>query len=91
MPSKLLHCTTLADPVVAGVVNQASYELSTTTRDDFTIADVYQVASKARAKLGDEAEYANRNLRRMVGHANLLDCKLRLLSISNDINELQPS
>jgi hypothetical protein len=38
-----------------------------------SISQTYFVASSARSKLGKEASKADHNLRRLVGHANLLD------------------
>lgn len=38
-----------------------------------SLTQTYYIASTARSKLGREAQQADHNLRRLVGHANLLD------------------
>jgi hypothetical protein len=42
-------------------------------KQKMSISQTYLVASSARSKLGKEASKADHNLRRLVGHANLLD------------------
>lgn len=45
-----------------------------------SLTQVYYVASTARSKLGREANRADHNLRRLVGHANTLDNLMTTLS-----------
>ena len=50
--------------------------------------EAYSLASKARAKLSFEASRADHNLRRMVGHANLLDSLMLDIAKAEQYQEL---
>ena len=61
--------------VVVGSTYRAIQQFSPTTRKKFSATEAYAIACIARSKLGKEADQADHNLRRMVGHANMLDCR----------------
>jgi len=73
MPSHLRLQSSLEAPIAA----QATYHTLPTARPakkaKMSLKTVYLTASTARSKLGREASLADHNLRRLVGHANLLD------------------
>ena len=60
-----------------GTEAHATYHTTTAQRPakkaKMSLTQTYYVASAARSKLGKEAGRADHNLRRLVGHANLLD------------------
>lgn len=72
MPSHL-RLQSHFEPVIA----HATYQLSPTTppskKPKMSLTQTYYIASTARSKLGREANKADHNLARLVGHANLLD------------------
>lgn len=50
--------------------------LVTLPRHRLTLTQVYTVAESARSKLRKEADRPEYDLRRLVAHANILDCKI---------------
>lgn len=73
IPSKLKIDTSAESIAVVNATHRAIQQLSPTTRENLTLSQVYSIASDARIKLGREADQVNHNLRRLVGHANMLD------------------
>lgn len=72
MPSHLRLQTSAQEPIeVEAVYSQSIRQNKRQKR--MSLTQVYGVASTARSKLGREASRADHNLRRLVGHANLLD------------------
>ncbi|KAF2725048.1 hypothetical protein K431DRAFT_281519 [Polychaeton citri CBS 116435] len=61
------------DAVDAQATYQTSPTLPPAKKQKMSLTQTYYVASTARTKLGREAGRADHNLRRLVGHANLLD------------------
>lgn len=72
MPSHL-RLQSSFEPISANVTYQTSPTLPPTKKQKMSLTQTYFVASTARSKLGREAARADHNLRRLVGHANLLD------------------
>lgn len=72
MPSHLRLQSTF-EPFTADAHYQTSPTLSSAKKQKMSLTRTYAVASTARSKLGREASRADHNLRRLVGHANLLD------------------
>jgi hypothetical protein len=81
MPSRLRQQYTF-EPVEAHHIRLAAlpHKLPSTSslpppakKPKMSISQTYLIASTARSKLGREATRADHNLRRLVGHANLLD------------------
>ena len=73
MPSHLRLQSSLEEPIVAHATIQTSPQLPPKKKQRMSLTSTYMVASTARSKLGREAGRADHNLRRLVGHANLLD------------------
>jgi hypothetical protein len=71
MPSRLRYQQHLAPQEVATSAYPTSSRPS--KKQKMSLSQTYSVASSARSKLGKEATKADHNLRRLVGHANLLD------------------
>lgn len=61
------------EPFEADASYQTSPTLPAAKKQKMSLTRTYAVASTARSKLGREAGRADHNLRRLVGHANLLD------------------
>lgn len=72
MPSHLRIQSTF-EPFTADASYQTSPTFSAAKKQKMSLTRTYAVASTARSKLGREASRADHNLRRLVGHANLLD------------------
>lgn len=81
MPSRLRQQATF-EPFEAHHIHLASSPLKSAPsaslpppakKAKMSISQTYLIASTARSKLGKEATRADHNLRRLVGHANLLD------------------
>lgn len=73
MSSHLRLQSSLEQPISTGIY-QASPTLSRSAiKQKMSLTQTYYVASTARTKLGREARNSDHNLRRLVGHANLLD------------------
>ncbi|KAK5169739.1 uncharacterized protein LTR77_005717 [Saxophila tyrrhenica] len=72
MPSNLRLQSTF-DPIDAQAVHQTSPTLPPRKKQKMSLTQTYYIASTARRQLGKEASAADHNLRRLVGHANLLD------------------
>jgi hypothetical protein len=72
MPS-LLRIQSTFEPFAADASYQTSPTFSPAKKQKMSLTRTYAVASTARSKLGREASRADHNLRRLVGHANLLD------------------
>jgi hypothetical protein len=72
MPSHL-RIQSSFEPFVADASYQTSPTFSASKKQKMSLTRTYAVASTARSKLGREASRADHNLRRLVGHANLLD------------------
>lgn len=71
MPSHL-RIQSSFEPIEA----QATHQISArplAKKPRMSLTQTYYIASAARSKLGKEASRADHNLRRLVGHANLLD------------------
>ena len=74
MPSHLRLQSSLGQPIDArAVYHTTSPTLPPLKKQKMSLTQTYFVASSARSKLGREANRADHNLRRLVGHANLLD------------------
>lgn len=71
MPS-LLRLQSTFEPFTADASYHHTIPTSPATKK-MSLTRTYAVASTARSKLGREASRADHNLRRLVGHANLLD------------------
>jgi len=71
MPSRLRYQEHIEPQQVATSTNSASPPPA--KKQKMSLSQTYFVASSARSKLGKEATRADHNLRRLVGHANLLD------------------
>lgn len=61
------------EPFQANATIQTSPSLPPAKKQKMSLTQTYYVASTARSKLGREAGRADHDLRRLVGHANLLD------------------
>lgn len=61
------------EPFQANPTIQTSPALPPAKKQKMSLTQTYYVASTARSKLGREAGRADHDLRRLVGHANLLD------------------
>ncbi|SMQ47269.1 unnamed protein product [Zymoseptoria tritici ST99CH_3D7] len=72
MTSLLRFQSSIDEPTPTGIY-QISPPSSPITKRKMSLTQTYFVASTARTKLGREAGRADHNLRRLVGHANLLD------------------
>lgn len=72
MPSRLRLQSSLAEPILANALHTTSPTLPS-KKQKMSLTQTYYVASTARSKLGREAGRGDHNLRRLVGHANLLD------------------
>ncbi|KAL1589434.1 hypothetical protein WHR41_01715 [Cladosporium halotolerans] len=72
MPSHL-RLQSSFEPFAADATYQTSPTLPAAKKQKMSLTRTYAVASTARSKLGREASRADHNLRRLVGHANLLD------------------
>nr|POF04257.1 hypothetical protein CFP56_22012 [Quercus suber] len=72
MPSHL-RLQSSFEPIAANATYQTSPTLPSSKKQKMSLTQTYFVASTARSKLGREAARADHNLRRLVGHANLLD------------------
>ncbi|KAM0720028.1 hypothetical protein Q7P37_004163 [Cladosporium fusiforme] len=72
MPSHL-RLQSSFEPFAVDATYQTSPTLPAAKKQKMSLTRTYAVASTARSKLGREAGRADHNLRRLVGHANLLD------------------
>jgi len=73
MPSQL-RLQSSFEPITVDATYQTSPTLPPAKKQKkMSLTQTYFVASTARSKLGREASKADHNLRRLVGHANLLD------------------
>ncbi|EMC92625.1 hypothetical protein BAUCODRAFT_77372 [Baudoinia panamericana UAMH 10762] len=72
MPSHL-RLQVQFEPFAANITRQTSPTSPPAKKQRMSLTQTYYVASTARSKLGREAGRADHNLRRLVGHANLLD------------------
>ncbi|OQO10461.1 hypothetical protein B0A48_03758 [Cryoendolithus antarcticus] len=72
MPSHLRLESSFA-PFEAQAIYQVSPSSPPAKKQRMSLTRTYAVASTARSKLGREASRGDHNLRRLVGHANLLD------------------
>jgi hypothetical protein len=74
MPSRLRFQQTFEATEVSTIVSP-TYSASPrpVKKQKMSLSQTYYVASAARSKLGKEASKGDHNLRRLVGHANLLD------------------
>lgn len=72
MPSHL-RLQASFEPFEADATYRTSPTLPAAKKQKMSLTRTYAVASTARSKLGREAGRADHNLRRLVGHANLLD------------------
>nr|POE50737.1 hypothetical protein CFP56_16252 [Quercus suber] len=72
MPSQL-RLQSSFEPISANASYQTSPTFPPSKKQKMSLTQTYFVASTARSKLGREAARADHNLRRLVGHANLLD------------------
>jgi hypothetical protein len=61
------------EPFEAQALYQQSPSSPSAKKQKMSLTRTYAVASTARSKLGREASRSDHNLRRLVGHANLLD------------------
>lgn len=73
MPSHLRLQSSFEPFVAEASFHQTSPTLPPSKKQKMSLTRTYAVASTARSKLGREASRADHNLRRLVGHANLLD------------------
>jgi hypothetical protein len=71
MPSTLRFQASFEPQEVSTIIHPASPR--PIKKQKMSLSQTYFVASSARSKLGKEASKADHNLRRLVGHANLLD------------------
>lgn len=71
MPSNLRFSTTVDSTPAVSEIRRSPSPLA--KKQKMSLSQTYMVASTARAKLGKEAMRPDHNLRRLVGHANLLD------------------
>ena len=60
-------------------IKASSNVISITQRARVSLTETYSVATTCRAKLGKEANRADHELRRLVGHANMLDTLMEAL------------
>ncbi|KAK0258136.1 hypothetical protein LTS09_006876 [Friedmanniomyces endolithicus] len=80
MPSQL-RLQAQFEPISANATYQVSPPSSPPAKKQkMSLTSIYYTASTARTKLGREANRADHNLRRLVGHANLLDSLMIELS-----------
>jgi len=73
MPSRLRYQETFEQLEVSPTFTSLSASPRPIKKQKMSLSQTYFVASSARTKLGREASRADHNLRRLVGHANLLD------------------
>jgi len=73
MPSRLRYQETFEQLEVSHTYSAKSTSPRPIKKQKMSLSQTYFVASSARTKLGREAGKADHNLRRLVGHANLLD------------------
>ncbi|GAB7366404.1 hypothetical protein MBLNU230_g8201t1 [Neophaeotheca triangularis] len=74
MPSHLRLQSSFEEPISAHAIHQISPSPPPPAKKQkMSLTQTYLVASTARSKLGREASRGDHNLRRLVGHANLLD------------------
>jgi len=78
MPSRLREQAPILEPII--VEQKTFHRLSSSSlspppakKTKMSLSQTYYIASSARSKLGKEAVKPDHNLRRLVGHANLLD------------------
>ncbi|KAK1824669.1 hypothetical protein LTR12_000994 [Friedmanniomyces endolithicus] len=80
MPSQL-RLQAQFEPISANATYQVSPPSSPPAKKQkMSLTSIYYTASTARTKLGREANRSDHNLRRLVGHANLLDSLMIELS-----------
>lgn len=73
MPSHLRLQSSFEEPIEANAVYHQSAALHPAKKQKMSLTQTYYIASSARSKLGREASKADHTLRKLVGHANLLD------------------
>lgn len=73
MPSHLRFQQSIAEPTEAHATYHTTITQRPTKKARMSLTQTYYVASTARSKLTREAGRGDHNLRRLVGHANLLD------------------
>jgi len=73
MPSRLRYQENFEQLEVSPTYSTLSASPRPIKKQKMSLSQTYFVASSARTKLGREASKADHNLRRLVGHANLLD------------------
>jgi len=73
MPSSLRFQLPVDSKKVSSSDNSSSSSPRPTKKARMSLSQTYYIASTARVKLGKEAVKSDHNLRRLVGHANLLD------------------
>lgn len=72
MPSRLRYQEDL-EPTTTGTIRPSFTQQPPQKKQRMSLTTTYFIASSARSKLGREASRPDHNLRRLVGHANLLD------------------
>lgn len=73
MPSHLRLQSSPEEPISANATYHNAAAVHPAKKQKMSLTQTYYIASSARGKLGREASKADHNLRRLVGHANLLD------------------